>query len=252
MGGRIRTVKPELFTSEDVAALPLPTMVSWIGLWTQCDDWGRAQDTAKVLNGALWPLRVEHTWEDMEEDLSILAERGMICRYEVAGRRYLHVVTWRQHQMTRSTRPLHPGCPEHHPSTERVQQPELDLTGGETTPTSPSPASRGGRSPKDAQSAAGAGQVREAVQSALLPWWAAHEGDCRQSYPVILRIVTGIVGRGMPLDDAMWALTRVTADGKPVAAGTLQYALSARQNASADTMATQIAVRDPASFTHEL
>jgi hypothetical protein len=40
---RIRSIKPDFFKSEDVAALPLRARLLWIGLWTQCDDHGRTR-----------------------------------------------------------------------------------------------------------------------------------------------------------------------------------------------------------------
>lgn len=39
---KIRSIKPDFFTSEDVSALPLRARLTWIGLWTHCDDHGRA------------------------------------------------------------------------------------------------------------------------------------------------------------------------------------------------------------------
>lgn len=94
---RIRNIKPEFFTSETVAELPLRARLTWIGLWTHCDNHGRARDNVKIIKGALWPLD-DVSNEDVEEDLSTLAKLGRIVRYTVSGKRYLVITNWGEHQ----------------------------------------------------------------------------------------------------------------------------------------------------------
>lgn len=94
---RIRNIKPEFFTSEAVSALPLRARLTWIGLWTHCDNHGRARDNVKLIKAAVWPLD-NVSLRDIEEDLATLAEQGRIVRYEVDGKRYLEVTNWGEHQ----------------------------------------------------------------------------------------------------------------------------------------------------------
>lgn len=94
---RIRTIKPSFFQSDDVSALPLRARLTWIGLWTQCDDAGRTKDHARLIKAAIWPLD-NVSLADVEEDLSTLAAHGRIVRYEVDGQRYLEVTNWSEHQ----------------------------------------------------------------------------------------------------------------------------------------------------------
>jgi hypothetical protein len=94
---RIRTIKPGFFRSEDVSALPLRARLTWIGLWTQCDDQGRTKDNAKLIKADVWPLDPV-SLTDIEEDLITLADHGRIVRYEVDGKRFLAVVNWDEHQ----------------------------------------------------------------------------------------------------------------------------------------------------------
>lgn len=94
---RIRTIKPSFFRSEDVSALPLRARLTWIGLWTQCDDQGRAKDNTKLIKADVWPLDPV-SLADIEEDLITLADHGRIVRYEVDGKRFLAVVNWDEHQ----------------------------------------------------------------------------------------------------------------------------------------------------------
>ncbi|WP_372404595.1 hypothetical protein [Streptomyces luteireticuli] len=112
---RIRTIKPEAFCSESLAAVSIAAERTFFGLLTQADDHGRFRDQPAVIAGLLWSLRPEHGPLEVEEDLSQLADAELICRYEGAeGKRYLHIVTWRRHQkINRPSGVRHPACPRH-------------------------------------------------------------------------------------------------------------------------------------------
>jgi hypothetical protein len=114
---RIRTIKPEAFTSESLAEVSLTAERTFFGLLTQADDQGRFRDNPAIIAGLLWPLRAEHTPVHVEEDLEQLARAGLICRYTGCdGRRYLHIVTWAEHQkIDRPSLSRLPSCTEHHP-----------------------------------------------------------------------------------------------------------------------------------------
>lgn len=112
---RIRTIKPEAFVSESLAAVSLTAERTFFGLLTQADDQGRHRDHAAIIAGQLWVLRPEHTPADVEKDLAQLADAGLICRYKGPDdKRYLHIVTWRQHQkINRPSTSRLPACPHH-------------------------------------------------------------------------------------------------------------------------------------------
>ncbi|GAA3878055.1 hypothetical protein [Streptomyces sedi] len=114
---RIRTIKPEAFVSESLAAVSLTAERTFFGLLTQADDQGRFRDHPAIIAGVLWPLRPEHTAVDVEADLGQLADAGLICRYTGCdGRGYLHVVTWERHQkIDRPSKSRTPACPAHQP-----------------------------------------------------------------------------------------------------------------------------------------
>ncbi|MEV6753152.1 hypothetical protein [Streptomyces sp. NPDC051214] len=124
---RIRTIKPEAFASESLASVSLSAERTFFGLLTQADDHGRYRDQAAVIAGLLWSLRPEHGPMGVEDDLNQLDTAGLICRYEgVDGKRYLHVVTFAQHQkVNRPSGVRHPDCPHH----------DLDLTRESAPPT---------------------------------------------------------------------------------------------------------------------
>ncbi|WNZ11978.1 hypothetical protein [Streptomyces sp. 11x1] len=113
---RIRTIKPEAFFSESLAEVSVEAERTFFGLLTQADDHGRHRDNAAIIAGLLWPLRAEHTSVHVEDDLQQLADAGLLCRYTGCdGRRYLHVVTWSEHQkIDKPSQSRLPSCPQHH------------------------------------------------------------------------------------------------------------------------------------------
>ncbi|WP_370410885.1 hypothetical protein [Streptomyces fradiae] len=112
---RIRTIKPEAFFSESLAEVRVEAERTFFGLLTQSDDHGRHRDNAAIIAGLLWPLRAEHTSVHVEDDLHQLATAGLICRYTGCdGRRYLHIVTWSEHQkIDKPSQSRLPSCPQH-------------------------------------------------------------------------------------------------------------------------------------------
>lgn len=112
---RIRTIKPEAFISESLAAVTIAAERTFFGLLTQADDHGRFRDQAAVIAGALWSLRPEHGALEVEDDLNQLDMAGLVCRYEGPdGKRYLHIVTFSKHQkVNRPSGVRHPACPHH-------------------------------------------------------------------------------------------------------------------------------------------
>ncbi|MFG3210876.1 hypothetical protein [Streptomyces tendae] len=112
---RIRTVKPDLFVNERVAACSVTAVVTYVGLFTQSDDHGRHRDNPAIIAGLLWPLRAEHTPVHVEEDLQQLADAGLICRYTGCdGKSYLHIAGWYEHQkIDRPSQSRLPVCVAH-------------------------------------------------------------------------------------------------------------------------------------------
>ncbi|WP_327354490.1 hypothetical protein [Streptomyces sp. NBC_01304] len=112
---RIRTIKPEAFASESLAAVSVHAERTFFGLLTQADDHGRFRDQPAVIAGVLWSLRPEHSPLDVEDDLNQLDTAELICRYEGEdGKRYLHVVGWSRHQkINRPSGSRCPACPRH-------------------------------------------------------------------------------------------------------------------------------------------
>ena len=116
---RIRTIKPTMFSSLTVCAWPVEVRWTFAGLFTYLDDKGRALDETRLIKAELYPLDDKMTPRKVEEHLTIIASSGPLCRYEVAGQRYMHVTSWREHQrINRPTPSRIPPCPQHEEGSE--------------------------------------------------------------------------------------------------------------------------------------
>lgn len=133
---RIRTIKPEFFTSLTVASLPIEARLTFIGLWTHVDDEGRCVDDARLIKAAIWPLD-DRISTDVELDLKRLSESSLILRYTVGERSYLTVRGWSEHQRinrpTKSKLPPPPAAPEPPPASEKPAPPPAKTPGQSTT-----------------------------------------------------------------------------------------------------------------------
>lgn len=95
---RIRSIKPEFWTSLTVAVLPIQARLTFIGLWNYCDDHGRGHDDARLVKAAIWPLDNHVSDKRVDQWLGDLADAGLIERYAVSGKRYLCITNWSEHQ----------------------------------------------------------------------------------------------------------------------------------------------------------
>lgn len=110
---RIRTIKPDAFTSDSLSSVPRGTRWTFAGLWTYADDKGRGRDDARLIKAALYPIDDDTSLEDVVEDLRLLASIGGICRYVVGGKNFLHMPKWGHQKINRPTPAKSPPCPLH-------------------------------------------------------------------------------------------------------------------------------------------
>jgi len=105
---RIRSIKPEFFTSETLAKVSISARLTFIGLWTYVDDNGVGVDNDRLISAALYPLEDDplETLRRVSEDLRQLSTVNVISRYVVDGRKYVFISNWVEHQKI-----SHPGKP---------------------------------------------------------------------------------------------------------------------------------------------
>ena len=110
---RIRSIKPEFWRSEDVAALDVEDRLLFIGLWSYVDDNGVGIDRLADVCADLFALDIERdptvTFARVSRGLQNLSEAGRITRYTVEGKRYLCITNWQKHQrIDKPNKPRYP------------------------------------------------------------------------------------------------------------------------------------------------
>ena len=97
---RIRSIKPEFWRSEDIADLSIEDRLLFIGLWSYVDDNGVGRDDERIIVADLFALERDprETFARVSRGLQTLFGRGLIERYTVSGRPFLHITTWETHQ----------------------------------------------------------------------------------------------------------------------------------------------------------
>lgn len=101
---RIRSIHPDICTSESMALLPAEVERTYCRLWTHCDDSGRCVDNVKLIKAAIFPLHDDVTCEVLDEHLTRLVAGRHLVGYEVAGRAYLQVREWSRYQHPQKAR----------------------------------------------------------------------------------------------------------------------------------------------------
>ena len=74
---RIRTIKPEFFDDEDIAAMSFQARLAFIGLWLQADREGRLKDRPMRLKARIFPF------DDVDMDGILDHVHGQIIGFAV-------------------------------------------------------------------------------------------------------------------------------------------------------------------------
>lgn len=96
---RIRSIKPEFWDSEDVAAASLRARLLYIAMWNWADDYGIGDATPIRLLGFAFPhddVAVSEVPTLCEE----ISERFGVVFYKHQGRAYFYIPSWEEHQRT--------------------------------------------------------------------------------------------------------------------------------------------------------
>lgn len=115
---RIRTIKPDFFTSPDVARVDFPVRLFYQALWCWADDFGVGETNLNGLLGFAFPDSDGFTAHILRRFCADCAQHFGITFYTVAGRHYYAIPTWEKHQKLekRSDRRKYP-TPDHPDAT---------------------------------------------------------------------------------------------------------------------------------------
>lgn len=237
---RIRTIKPEFFTSLTIADLTPEQRLTFIGLWTHVDDAGRCVDDPRLIKAAVWPLD-DRTSAEVEADLKALTESSLITRYTLNRKRYLAVTNWDEHQ--RINRPTESKLPA--PEEGEPLPPEPSTSGDADSPSphaqlsEDSPQERKGRegnregkgTPLPPAESSGHGTVvqtgerhiADRMTDAFLDRYRPGNAYRRRQ---VRSVIAETLDNGTDTTELWRALERLGETSKPVSAGTLQFAFS--------------------------
>jgi hypothetical protein len=104
---RIRTVKPEFWTSEQVMELSALARLVFIGLWNFCDDAGVHTANAKRLKAEVFPSD-ETSITEVGNLVAELIGQELVGEFEADGDRYWFVTGWSKHQVIQKPTYRHP------------------------------------------------------------------------------------------------------------------------------------------------
>lgn len=104
---RIRSIKPEFWTSEQVMECSALARLLFIGMWNFADDLGRLSLSPKTIKAQVFPSDDINS-ESVRRMIDELSSNGLLLIYEVNGREYIQITGW-QHQ--KIDRPQPGKCP---------------------------------------------------------------------------------------------------------------------------------------------
>lgn len=99
---RIRTIKPEFWTSEQIMECSPTARLLFIGLWNFCDDGGNHPASAKTIKAEVFPGDAIDS-DEVKALIEELTEQELIVEYEVAGKHYWHVTGWHHQKIEKPT-----------------------------------------------------------------------------------------------------------------------------------------------------
>ena len=99
---RIRTIKPEFFTSEQVVECSPTARLLFVGLWCFCDDGGVHPFSARRIKMEVFPGDA-FSEDDILGWIGELLKVGLLRQYEANGESFLVVTGWRHQKIEKPT-----------------------------------------------------------------------------------------------------------------------------------------------------
>jgi len=90
---RIRTIKPEFWTNEQIAECSPIARLLFVGLWNFSDDRGNHPASFKTLKMEIFPSDDFHV-NKISAMVDELIKNGLLVLYEAEGKQYWHVTGW--------------------------------------------------------------------------------------------------------------------------------------------------------------
>lgn len=116
---RIRTIKPEFWSSEQVMECSPIARLLFIGLWNFCDDAGNHVDSDKTIKAEVFPGD-DISSSDVRRMIDELSSNGLVVRYTSENKGFLHVTGWKHQKIERPSYKHPPFQAEASPNDRRT------------------------------------------------------------------------------------------------------------------------------------
>lgn len=121
---RIRSIKPDFWTSEQVMECSPVTRLMFIGMWNFADDHGRIPANPKTIKAQVFPIDEGITSENVRGMVDELSTNGLVLRYTVDNKDFLLITGWRHQKIDKRQPAKYPpppeSLPEHSPNVPRM------------------------------------------------------------------------------------------------------------------------------------
>jgi hypothetical protein len=104
---RIRSIRPEFFTSEQIMELGPLTRLLFIGMWSFCDDHGVHPASIKSIKAEIFPSD-DISITEVQSMIDELISQRLVVEYSSNDRSYWHVTGWEKHQKVEKPNFKHP------------------------------------------------------------------------------------------------------------------------------------------------
>lgn len=105
---RIRSIKPEFWTSEQVMECSPNARLMFIGLWNFCDDAGRHPASPKQIKALIFPAD-DFSADDVRRMLDELSSHGLLSLYAIGEKEYFQITGWHHQKIDKPQQPKYPG-----------------------------------------------------------------------------------------------------------------------------------------------
>jgi len=97
---RIRSIKPEFFTSEKIVECSPTARLLFVGMWCFCDDGGVHPASVKRLKMEVFPGD-DFPEAQMQNLVKELLDAKLLAEFEAQGEKYWHVTGWHNQKIDR-------------------------------------------------------------------------------------------------------------------------------------------------------
>lgn len=116
---RIRSIKPEFWSSEQIMECSPTARLMFIGLWNFCDDAGNHSASLKTIKAEIFPGD-DIDSENIRQLLAELSSNGLIVFYSSENKDFLHVTGWHHQKIDKPSYKHPPYRPENSTPTRRT------------------------------------------------------------------------------------------------------------------------------------